>query len=216
MFCGHIVIPGNTNQSEVWQEVEKAITKDYFKKDGSIIKVGASCFDSGGHAVLQVYEFALKMTQKGYRVFAIKGRPGTGPVFEYRSRSSKTHKAHRFYFVSTDTTKDTLFSRLKLQAPGENYIHFAKTLQMPYYDQLTCEAPKWELVRGRPRKGWVQKPGTRREAPDCWRYGFSALFSDNQTAYKIACNDYEARLRNEVKDETPKVYKSSYLERFRY
>lgn len=156
------------------------------------------------------------MTQKGYKVFAIKGRPGKGPVLEYKAKSSKTYKAHRFYSVSADTTKETLFSRLKLQIQGENYIHFSKTLDMPYYNQLTCEVPKWGLVKGRPRQEWIQKPGTRREAPDCWRYGFSALYSDNQRAYNTSCADYEARLKNEVKVEKPKVQKNAYLEKFRY
>lgn len=216
MSYGHLVIPGNTTLSEVWEKVEEAVTKNYFRKDGSIIKVSATCFDSGGHATQQVYEFATRMSLNGHKVFAIRGKEGLGPAFEYRARTSRLHKAHRFYFIGVGTTKDSLFQRVKLQLPGENYIHFSKTLPIDYYNQLTCEAPKWEMVRGRPRKVWIQKPGTKREAPDCWRYGFAALYSDFQTAYTMACNDYEARLKNETKVEVPNVQKSNYLERFRY
>lgn len=212
----HQKIIGNTTQKDVWNELEKVITKDYFKKDKTKINVSATCFDSGGHATLQVYEFATSQSLKGRKVYAIKGREGYGPVFEYRAKKSGTHKAHRFYSIGTGTTKEALFDRLKLQKSGEKYIHFAHTLTDDYYEQLACESPKWvQLKNGQMKKEWVQKSGSRRETPDCWRYGFAALYSDNEVLYRRICDDTLARM-NSTPTKVVKAHQSSYLEKFRY
>ena len=212
----HKKIIGNTTQKEVWDELEKVIVKDYYKLDKTPIKISATCFDSGGHATLQVYEFATAQTLKGRKVCAIKGKEGYGPVFEYRAKKSGTHKAHRFYSIGSGTTKEALFDRLKLQRTGEKYIHFAHTLDEDYYAQLTCESPKWiQLRNGSMKKLWVQKKGSRREAPDCWRYAFAALYSDNEVQYKRVCDDYAARMNSTPTPEI-KIQRSSYLEKHRY
>lgn len=213
----HRKILGNTTQKEVWNELEKVITKEYFKQDKTPINVSATCFDSGGHATLQVYEFATSQALKGRKVFAIKGREGYGPVFEYRAKKSGTHKAHRFYSIGTGTTKEALFDRLKLQSSGEKYIHFSHTLTQDYYEQLVADSPKWVVLRnGQPKKEWIQKSGSRREAPDCWRYGFAALFSDNEVSYRRVCADYEATVHNQMSVQAPVGKKSSYMEKYRY
>lgn len=208
----HSIIEGNTTQSEVWKDMEKVLTKSFYKMDGSILKIGASCFDSGGHATLQVYAFATSQTKKRRRVYAIKGKGGTGPAFEYRAKKSITHNAHRFYSIGADTTKSELFSRLKLQEPGENYIHFSANLQAEYFAQLTSESP----VHEKDKKVWKSKSNARRETADCWRYGFAALFSDQEQAYNSACRDFEAKLKNETVEKAAVVQTSSYLESRRY
>lgn len=214
---GHKVVLGNTTQSDLWQKVETLITKPYYKKDGSLIYVSAACFDSGGHSTLSVYEFSTRMMGNGYRVYAIKGQPGVGdPAFRYKANISGSHRAHRYYSVSSHTTKGVLFDRLKIDVPGEHYIHFSNTLNAEYFQQLTCESPKWEIYRGKSRKVWVQAPGTRREAPDCWRYGFAALYADLEYEYLSACDDYIAKQKNEVRPVQPTVSKSRYVESHKY
>lgn len=41
---GHLKIPGNTNQSDPWNKLEEIIDKEFFKKDGNIIKIGARMY----------------------------------------------------------------------------------------------------------------------------------------------------------------------------
>lgn len=191
------------------------IGKQYRKKDGSLLSVGSVCSDSGGHATLQVYDFALNQQKAHKKVYAIKGRAGSGPIWEYKARVSKTHKAQRFYYVGVDTAKDAVYSRLKLQTPGEHFIHFSKNLEPEYYNQITSESPKWEVKKGRPRKIWVLKSGVRNEALDCFVYAFAALYANYQD-YERACADYEAMLLSTPPQPGNVVAKSGYLERFRY
>jgi phage terminase large subunit GpA-like protein len=214
----HVLVIGNTTQSDVWNAAERLISKDFYRKDGSIIKLNAGCFDSGGHSTLQVYQFCTRQLQQGRKVFAIRGKEGNGPAFEYRAKVSGTHKAHRYYNVSVGTTKDVLFSRLKLNTNGENFIHFSHKMTEEYYNQLTSEAPKFVESRGVTKKIWVTRPATRREASDCWRYGFAALYSDNGVSYQRTCEDYLFRMKNagQTTTDSTNVTRSGYLEKLRY
>ena len=194
--------------------------KSFLKKTETLLRLEHGCIDSGGHSTQQVYEFATRMAQKRKNIYAIKGKPGKGPVFEYRAKNSKTHKAHRFYSIGVGTTKEILFDRLKLQMSGENYIHFSDTLEPEYFEQITAESPKWVINKrtNRPYKEWVSKPDAKREAPDCWRYGYAAIYSDLGKAYDRAQNDYLASLINTQDKEKVKksVNKSNYLQNHKY
>lgn len=122
---------------------------------------------------------------------------------------------HRFHFIGVDTAKDTIFYRLKIQNPGENYIHFSKNLTPEYYIQLQSEFPKWVITRGHPKKIWVLKSGVHNEALDCFTGGLAALFSAFAD-YEHCCKEYEAIVKNQKIEPEQVVKKSGYLERFRY
>ena len=80
------------------------------------------------------------------------------------------------HLVGDDQAKALIYSRLKLQQPGPQYIHFPSdsAFDDEYFAQLTAEKLVTKMRGTRPYTEWVQtRP--RNEALDCWKYALVAL-----------------------------------------
>ena len=89
------------------------------------LPIRAVAIDTGGHHTKAAYEFCR--TRLARRVWAIKGRGGTGvPVWPRRPTRTNKGKIPLFV-VGVDAVKDALLARLKLTEPGPGAVHFPRT-----------------------------------------------------------------------------------------
>ncbi len=98
------------------------------------LPIRAVAIDTGGHHTKAAYEFCR--TRLVRRVWAIKGRGGTGvPVWPRRPTRTNKGKIPLF-IVGVDAIKDALLARLKLSEPGPGAVHFPRSLDAEYFRQL--------------------------------------------------------------------------------
>jgi phage terminase large subunit GpA-like protein len=128
----YIIIPGDTAQSAVWEEL--AATLKLFDLD----KLGVD----SGYNTSMVYDFVAKHP---YAV-ATKGVAGARPLIEDEKRRkqmlrTKRKKGVPVYPLGVDQGKAIISSRLKNVEPGAGYVHFSddSAFDDEYFLQLTAE-----------------------------------------------------------------------------
>lgn len=164
----HIIIPGDTAQPHVWDELHETLAD-------AGIKLAA--VDSGYNTTF-VYDFCAKRQW----TVAIKGVEGLGrPLIEdERKRKARLRvKRKRGVHVEplgVDQGKALIYSRLKIQTAGAGYIHFPQEAAFDdeYFNQLTAEKLVMKVKGTRPFHMWV-KTRARNEALDCFLYALAAL-----------------------------------------
>jgi phage terminase large subunit GpA-like protein len=112
--------------------------------------------------------------------------------------------------IGTETAKDLLFARLRIQEEGAGYVHFSDTLNDEYFRQLTAEKVITKFVRGY-KKRVYQKFRPRNEALDCYVYALGAYAIINTNVNSIA-DRIEAKSSVQVDDE-PKEIKRPFVPR---
>ena len=181
------VLYGDPSTVELWTRLDEALQFAYDHPVHGEMVVRSSCVDSGGHYTQQVYNYARQ--RSGRRVFAIKGVGGEGRPVVGRPSKNNIGKINLFP-VGTDTAKELVYSRLKMQTSGEGYCHFPLGRSEEYFRMLTAEKKVVKYFKGRPRREWV-KVRTRNEALDCRVYATAALAILNlnlEAVYKRAQN----------------------------
>jgi len=181
------VLYGDPSTAELWMRLDTALGEIYNHPLHGEMVLRSACIDSGGHYTQQVYNYARQ--RAGRRVFAIKGVGGEGKPIVGRPTKNNIGKINLFP-VGTDTAKELVYSRLKMQTPGEGYCHFPLDRGEEFFRMLTAEKKMTKYFKGRPRREWV-KIRTRNEALDCRVYATAALAILNlnlETVYKRAQN----------------------------
>lgn len=172
------VIMGDPGQRYVWTMLDaQVINAPFVRVDGQQLSVISTAVDTGGHYTKKVYEYCVSSEAK--RVWAIKGRGGTGIPFIGRPKRRNDEGAWLF-IVGVDVGKDTLVSRLSTQFPGPGFCHFPELARAgydeAYFDGLTAEHRVPRKVDGRIVYHWELKPGASRNEPfDCRNYATAAL-----------------------------------------
>jgi len=162
---------GDPSTADLWMQLDDVLqTKHVHPIHGEMI-LRSTCVDSGGHYTQQVYNYCRG--RAGKRVFAVKGIGGEGKPIAGKPTKNNIGKINLFP-VGTDTAKELIYSRLKIQSPGEGYCHFPTNRSPEYYMMLTAEKKVTKYFKGRPRREWV-KLRTRNEALDCRVYATAAL-----------------------------------------
>lgn len=164
----HIILPGDTTQPQVWQELHDTLTD---------LSVKIAAIDSGYNAS-QVYAFV----EKRRWCFATKGVTGMGrPLIEDEKKRRQRLRIKRkrgipVEPVGVDGGKALLYARLKLTEAGAGYIHFPQepAFDDEYFAQLAAEKLVTKFRGHRPIAEWVQtRP--RNEALDCLLLALVAL-----------------------------------------
>lgn len=164
----HLIIPGDTAQPEIWEELAGALA-DYGVK---IAAVDAGYNTSFVYAFCEKHRFAT----------AIKGMSGIGrPLVEddRRRQQRLRHRAKRGTGVEpigVDQGKALIYARVKLPNAGPGYIHFPNTpaFDDEYFAQLAAEKLVTKVKGMRPFQEWVQtRP--RNETLDCLVYATAAM-----------------------------------------
>lgn len=165
----HGVIPGNPALVDVWNRLGTVVTSLWPHESGQTMGPSCTLVDHGGHFPKQVLAFAKAMRDHG--VFAIKG--ASRPLQKIIERSKRRSPVWQ---VDTVAAKDMIFGRLKVEAPGPGYVHFAEHLGRAWFDQLLSEKASRKRVNGVDRRTYVKvREDARNEALDLMVYALAAL-----------------------------------------
>lgn len=168
-----VVLHGDPARPNIWERLDDVLIRTWDHVTG--VKIGIACatIDSGGHYTQQVYKFVKPRESR--RVYAIKGRGGSGTPVVGRPSRNNLGKIHLFT-VGVDTAKEVTFARLKNNEPGAGYVHFPikPEFDEEYFQQLTAEQSVIRYRKGRPYHEWV-KVRARNEALDIAVYNLAAL-----------------------------------------
>ena len=164
-------IYGDPSAPQLWQDLDFILSQRFTHPEKGDMIIRSTCIDSGGHYTQQVYNY-VKL-RAGRRIFAIKGIGGEGKPIIGRPSKNNIGKINLFP-VGTDTAKELLFARLKIDEPGPGYCHFPIDRGEEYFRMLTAEKKVLRYFKGRPKREWV-KTRQRNEALDCRVYAMAAL-----------------------------------------
>ena len=188
---------GNPAEVHVWNQLERFLDTEFSYLNGEKIKIICTCIDTGGNHTMSAYNFIKPREAK--RIFGIKGGSKEGEPF--LKRPSKTNKGQISLFVlGTDTGKETIMSRLKIDLPGPRYMHFPDNVERgydeTYFKGLTSEVKITTFEKGVRKTKW-KVVGTKRNEPlDIRNYAYAAL--------KIANPNLEKKYTGEL-SEKPKI-----------
>lgn len=170
-------ILGDPLESQVWDDLDTYLQKNYRYSDGSEIMIAVCCVDSGYHTS-EVYKYCKKRVQR--RVFAIKGKGGQGVPFIGKPSRNNIYKCLLFQ-IGVDIGKANIISRLKTQYEDQGgYCHFPieqdKGYDEYYFKGLTSERRVVKYSKGKKHFEWKKKAtGARNEALDLRNYATAAL-----------------------------------------
>lgn len=154
-----------------WDRLDAFLLNRYPQVHGGRLGIEATAIDTGGHFTHQVYGFVRSRGARR-RVFAIAGSnryggpikgPGRKQDVNWRGQVIKSGVTR--WEVGTDTAKDLLFGRLRLERPGPGYVHFPRGLPQEFYAQLTAEGRVLQRTATGEQYRWV-KLRSRNEALD--------------------------------------------------
>jgi len=194
----HHIIPGNLARQECWNSLDEFLKKTYIHESGVNLRISAATVDSGGHFTAQVYRFCRGKEDR--RIYATKGGSTAGLPLISRPRTSNKGKVP-LVTIGTDTAKQIIHNRLRIEDPGPGYIHFPvnQYVDEEFFQQLTAEKAVTKYHNGFPYRVWV-KTRPRNEALDCLVGALAAVAMLNPNYKKIA--NYMAEIGE--KAETPK------------
>lgn len=183
-------IYGDLEKSEVWNALEEYLKTTFCFSNGTELNIAATAIDTGGHHTNRVYKWVKAMKKKGKRVYGIKGyaqKPDI-PLIYKRTKVDIKEKGKNgrevvvdstdIYIIGTDSGKEDIMNRLKIEEPGEGFCHFpsneGRGYDRTYYDGLLSENMVYKKVRGVMKKTWVKKAGVRNEPLDLFNYNYAA------------------------------------------
>jgi phage terminase large subunit GpA-like protein len=176
----HAIIFEDPASPSAWEELTHIITTGFTRSDGSKAYITAACIDSGGHHTGTVYDYCKRVQlRRGQRLHPIKGVGGEGkPILGRPSRNNSGRV--QLFPMGSDTAKELIYSRLKIQKPGAGFIHFPELacFDLEYFQQLTAERIQIRFHKGYRKREWV-KARPRNEALDCFAMALAALASLN-------------------------------------
>ena len=191
------VFIGNPVETHVWNQLERFLDTEFTYSNGQKIKIICTCIDTGGNHTMSTYGFVKPREIK--RIFGVKGGSVEGKPFI--TRPTKTNKGQISLFVlNTDTGKETIMARLRIDFPGPRYMHFPDNAERgydeTYFKGLTAEVKITTFEKGVRKTKWVVTGTKRNEPLDIRNYAYAAL--------KIANPDLSKKYLIDV-TERPKV-----------
>ena len=171
----YTTLMGDPSQPSVWQLLDGQLARSWQTQDGRRLVVACACVDSGGHHTSEVYGFCR--AREARRVFAIKGRGGTGiPLVGKPTRVGRQRAA--LFTLGVDELKGALMSRLQLDHEGPGHCHFPRETErgydQAYFQGLLSEKLVVVQRAGTKRREWKQIYD-RNEPLDCRVYATAAL-----------------------------------------
>jgi phage terminase large subunit GpA-like protein len=206
------VLYGDTGQPEVWCELDRLLLRQWCHESGLELPVTAACVDAG-FEMAQVLEFCRPRMNR--KIYAVKGVSGFGKPVWPRRASKGIHRGE-FFVIGSDTAKERVYSKLRVNLPGAGYCHFPLNRERDWFDMLTAERIKTRAVHGRAERYFQKPDGVRNEALDCRAYATAALHALYMSGFKLA--DQAARMKAIVTgkpDLAPayRVYRSRFMGR---
>lgn len=165
---------GSPAQGDVWKLLDQWLLRSWQHAHDLPMKIIQAAIDTGGHHTKEAYAFVKTRTER--RIVAIKGANTIGAPIVARPSSNNLGKVQLFT-VGTDTAKDTLFSRFKLDQFGPGYCHFPKKDEFDdeFFAQLTSEERRTKYDKGISLGYYYRKVRARNEGLDLYVYNLAAL-----------------------------------------
>lgn len=169
------VIEGDPALDSTWHRLDDLLGARYPQvgRQGSL-GIDAAAVDIGGHFTHAVYSYTR--TRGHRRIVPVHGSRFDGRPIKGRSQPQdinwrgKIIKAGvKLWEVGTDTAKDLLHARLKIEMPGPGYVHFPDGLPLEFYKQLTAEGRMPQKTSTGEVYRWVKRRA-RNEVLDCTVY----------------------------------------------
>lgn len=194
------VIDGNLADQAEWEtKLWPYLETAFIHQHGAPMRIAATAVDTGGHYTHQAYEFCRNHAHD--KVFAIKGdsqdgKPikGKSSLQDVNARGKTIRKGVRLWMVGTDTAKDLIFGRLKLERPGPGYMHFSKYLPVEWFNGLTSEVRRKIKTSSGEKYRWV-KTAQRNEPLDTTVY---AIFCSQMLDHHKLTDTQWDRLANDL------------------
>ena len=176
VFYGQITNPGT------WAQLDEWLSQSWEHESGVSLRIASAMIDTGYQSKI-VYDFCHPREMR--RVFAVKGVGGVRPIVSRPNRGNSAKVA--LFSIGTDSAKELLYSRLKIEEPGPGYCHFPidPAYDTEYFDQLTAEKAVTKIKAGVKSTVWVKKR-PRNEALDCRIYAMGALVNLNSNLDQLA------------------------------
>ena len=175
----HQVIRGDPAELATWSKLDGLLQIQYPHAFGATLPIRATFVDSGGNATQEVYNYTRNKRSRS--IYAIKGasKPGR-PILaskpsmvEVRWNGRVEPHGAQLWFVGTDTAKDYLANRWRVQS-GPGQIHFSNQLPDDFYRQITAEYRVSVWKNGHRLSRWDKKQSDRNEVLDLMVYNAAA------------------------------------------
>ncbi|HDR9259619.1 TPA: phage terminase large subunit family protein [Burkholderia vietnamiensis] len=185
------VLWGDPLADDVWNDLDDLLAEEWQHESGAMLKVQATCVDTGGTAGYTQRAYEYVRARKGGRVFAVKGVGGWGRAIVEKPQRKQTGKRSRkvdLFLVGADEAKLVTMRRLALLQDGPGYCRFPvdEDHGEDYFKQITAEKLVTKFVRGFPVREWHKPEKARNEALDCRVYALAALKIMNPSMKALA------------------------------
>ena len=173
---------GDPEQPEVWKALDDFLDQRWTHPTGARLGIACCAVDSG-YSTRNVYQFTRPRASR--RIYAVKGSNQSGAPL-IAKRSGKAGGRVLLFNVGTDTAKDSIFARLKIDEPGPRFMHFptGNGYTEEYFKQLTGEELRTRMHHGFPVR-YYKKIRERNEALDLRVYNLAAFEILNPHMEKI-------------------------------
>lgn len=169
------IIHGDPGTPEVWQDLDDVVETKVKHARGIEMPILAICIDAGGHHSESVYVYCKKKQRMKRRVYWVRGYSSAWRPIIGKPSNNNSHRVKGF-FVGTDTAKDSIFSRLKIEEVGAGYCHFPAHYPEEYFKGLTSETKAKHYHKGRTTISYRKKTQAARNEPlDLRVYNLAAL-----------------------------------------
>lgn len=183
----HVVLPGDPNKDEVWDDLYRLLNREWLSEDGHSFSIRAMAVDSG-YLTTRTYLFAKRRPDK---IFAVKGVDGLnlpvgqGKAVDVKIGSKVQKRGVKLWPVGSSVLKRELFGRLKIQKPTDSemtergfppeYVHFPQ-MNEEFFKQLSSEQLVLKATRFGSRYEFF-KTYERNEALDTAVYSFAMFYA---------------------------------------
>lgn len=180
------VFLGDTERSQVWEQFDLYLQKQWQHGTGQMIPIAITAVDSGFRTKV-VYEFCKIRFHRN--IFPCKGDSGWGKGYIDRPKTVNKYGVWAFR-AFVDEIKSKIYSNLQIEEPGPGYCHFPErsVYDTNYFRQLTSERMETIYSGGRYRVQWVLPKGRRNEALDCRGQAIAALTIMNPNFDALTAN----------------------------
>jgi terminase, large subunit len=194
------VIDGNPAIDSEWEtKLWPYLQTTFTHQHGAPMQIAASAVDTGGHYTHQAYNFCRMHAHD--KVFAIKGDSQENKPIKGKSSSQDVNykgkvikRGVKLWMVGTDTAKDLIFGRLRVDVPGPGYMHFSKYLPTEWFNGLTSEVRRKIRSASGEKYRWV-KTAQRNEPLDTTVY---AIFCSHALDHHKLTDAQWRRLENDL------------------
>jgi len=172
VIAGDPSIPPKTRGgSELWQNLDAALSRKYKFANGVELGIAAACIDTG-FQTLNAYQFVKPRQRR--RVWGVKGKAGDRKLWP-KTPTRRNKGNIDLFVIGIDAAKEATYARLRQTEPGPGFCHFPSSRAPDYFEQLTAEKLKTRYRRGFAVKFWSLPSGKRNEALDIRVYAMAAL-----------------------------------------